>query len=57
LTTSGIGESIWQLKEKDIDAFNKRVHQYFAVAYPGFTVVATEYPVIYLRDDRTARRR
>ncbi|NOU63156.1 hypothetical protein GC096_03730 [Paenibacillus sp. LMG 31461] len=57
LTKSGISKSIWALREKDFDEFNNRVNEFFSIAYPGFSVVATEYPVIYLRDDRRARRR
>ncbi len=49
---SGVSKQIWDLLDKDPVAFKKEVIAYFAVAYPGFTVVRAKYPDIYLRDDR-----
>ncbi|MDR6880398.1 hypothetical protein J2X61_002145 [Bacillus sp. 3255] len=49
---SGVSKRIWELLDKDPDTFKKEVVAYFAVAYPGFTVVRAKFPDIYLRDDR-----
>jgi hypothetical protein len=52
LMRSGVSKRIWNLIDEDPDAFKKEVIAFFAVAYPGFTVVRAKYPDIYLRDDR-----
>lgn len=52
LMRSGVSKRIWDLLDQDPVAFKAEVVAYFAVAYPGFTVVRAKYPDIYLRDDR-----
>jgi hypothetical protein len=55
LLQSMISERIWALMKTDKQAFQQEVRRYFAVAYPGFTVVRAKYPHIFLRDDRDRR--
>lgn len=52
LVRSGVSDRIWRLKESDTKAFMSEVKRYFALIYPGYTVVRAKYPIIFLRDDR-----
>lgn len=52
LMKSGVSKRIWALLDKDPVTFKSEIIAYFAVAYPGFTVVRAKYPYIFLRDDR-----
>jgi len=52
LLRSGVSERIWKLRHTDPEAFKREVREYFARAYPGWTVVRAKYPDIFLRDDR-----
>ncbi|OXM84588.1 hypothetical protein CF651_18945 [Paenibacillus rigui] len=52
LMQSSVSKRIWALMESHPEQFRQEVKDYFARAYPGFTVVRAKYPVIYLRDDR-----
>lgn len=36
----------------DPEAFQRETRAYFARAYPGWTVVRVQYPIVFLRDDR-----
>lgn len=52
LLRSMMGERIWKLIDSDRDAFRRETINYFALTYPGWTVVRVVYPIVYLRDDR-----
>lgn len=52
LLRSGVSDRIWALMQTDKPAFQRAVKAYFALAYPGWTVVRAKYPDIFLRDDR-----
>ncbi|XEC97015.1 hypothetical protein AB6A23_11010 [Paenibacillus tarimensis] len=54
LTRSGVSERIWSLYKADQEAFKREVNKYFALGYPGWTVVKASYHnrIIWLRDDR-----
>jgi hypothetical protein len=52
LLRSGVSDRIWALLKTDRPAFRAEVKRYFALCYPGWTVVRAQYPIIYLRDDR-----
>ncbi|MNW37031.1 hypothetical protein D3C74_140620 [compost metagenome] len=52
LLKSMMGNRIWRLMQSDPDRFKQETREYFARGYPGWTVVRTKYPIVYLRDDR-----
>jgi len=52
LLRSGVSDRIWALMKTDKAAFMREVKRYFALTYPGWTVVRAKYPDIFLRDDR-----
>ncbi|AZN43379.1 hypothetical protein [Paenibacillus albus] len=56
LTQSGVSAALWELRKTDPTAFKVRVREYFAVAYPGFTVAAATLndreKIIWLKDER-----
>ncbi len=52
LLQSMMGNRIWRLMRTDREAFKRETRQYFAKAYPGWTVVRVDYPIVFLRDDR-----
>lgn len=47
-----IGRRIMALLETDPEAFEREAKAYFALGYPGFTIVRFENPLFYLQDDR-----
>lgn len=52
LLKSMMGDRIWRLMQSDPEAFKHETREYFARAYPDWTVVRVKYPIVYLRDDR-----
>ncbi|QHT60646.1 hypothetical protein GXP70_12315 [Paenibacillus lycopersici] len=56
LMQSGVSDAIWELRKTDPAAFKVRVREYFAVAYPSFTVEAATVnereKIIWLKDER-----
>lgn len=54
LTQSGIADHVWQLAGEDFDEFERRVKDYFALGYPGFSVAEYDFDrrIVWLRDDR-----
>lgn len=52
LTKSLVGPRIMLLLDTDPAAFEQEAINYFAVGYPGLTIVRFENPTFYLRDDR-----
>lgn len=54
LTQSGVSERLWAIAGDDMDEFERRVKDYFALGYPGFTVEKYDFErrIIWLRDDR-----
>ncbi|MUG45493.1 hypothetical protein [Paenibacillus woosongensis] len=53
---SMMGERIWRLMQSDPEGFKRETRNYFARAYPGWTVIRVRYPFVFLRDDRGNRR-
>ncbi|MEK3943510.1 hypothetical protein [Paenibacillus sp. FSL H3-0310] len=49
---SMMGERIWKLMNVDQEEFKRETREYFARAYPGWTVKRVKYPIVYLQDDR-----
>ncbi|OPA76984.1 hypothetical protein BVG16_16480 [Paenibacillus selenitireducens] len=56
LLKSGVSERIWNLQNTNPEAFKREVKAFFALGYPGWTVVRAKHPHIYLRDDRNKLR-
>lgn len=56
LLKSMMGDRIWRLMGTDRKAFMRETREYFAGAYPGWTVIRVKYPFVFLRDDRRNRR-
>ncbi|MCM3699229.1 hypothetical protein [Paenibacillus macerans] len=54
LLQSMMGDRIWRLMRADREAFMRETRDYFALGYPGWTVIRVKYPIVYLRDDREA---
>ncbi|WP_188536804.1 hypothetical protein [Paenibacillus segetis] len=52
LLQSMMGDRIWKLMKTDPEEFKRETRAYFALTYPGCTVVRVKYPIVYLRDDR-----
>lgn len=54
LTRSNVAERIWSLYNTDQAAFKRKVRDYFALGYPGWSVVKANYQqrIIWIRDDR-----
>ncbi|ASA26597.1 hypothetical protein B9T62_34490 [Paenibacillus donghaensis] len=52
LTQSLIGPRIMALLDSDPEAFEQEAIEYFALGYPGRTIVRFDNPTFYLRDDR-----
>lgn len=54
LMRSCVGDHIWELLDTDPERFKKEVKDYFAKAYPGWTVIKAnrKEKIIWLRDDR-----
>jgi|GEM_PF-2497755 hypothetical protein len=54
LCRSGVSERIWALYHENPKEFKREVRDYFALGYPGWTVVKAnyQYRIIWLRDDR-----
>lgn len=51
---SGVSAEIWDLFDKDLPEFKRRVESYFAKAYPGWKVVRASPATrtIWLKDER-----
>jgi hypothetical protein len=49
-----MGNQIWKLMRDDEEKFKQETRAYFALRYPGWTVVKVKYPIVFLRDDRGA---
>ena len=49
---SMMGAQIWKLMQSDPEGFKIETRAYFALTYPGWSVVRVKYPLVYLRDDR-----
>ncbi|GAA0390223.1 hypothetical protein GCM10008933_21410 [Paenibacillus motobuensis] len=54
LLRSMMGKQIWKLMRTDEEKFKRETRAYFALRYPGWTVVKVKYPIVFLRDDRGA---
>jgi hypothetical protein len=56
---SCISEQVWHLMNTNPAEFKRRVKDYFARGYPGWTVTTVNYPTrtIYLKDDRIEKGR
>lgn len=52
LLKSMMGNRIWRLMKTDRKAFIRETEAYFALGYPGWTVIRVKYPIVYLQDDR-----
>ncbi|MGP0583671.1 hypothetical protein [Paenibacillus timonensis] len=52
LLQSMMGNRIWRLLRVDREKFMWETRKYFALGYPGWTVIRVKYPIVYLRDDR-----
>jgi hypothetical protein len=52
LLRSGVSDKTWALLKTDKAAFGRELRRYFAIAYPGWTVVRAKYPIVFLQDDR-----
>lgn len=59
LLQSTISDEVWRLAGSDLDEFEQRVKGYFALGYPGWTVIDFDFATrtIYLRDDRIQKGR
>ncbi|OAB34152.1 hypothetical protein PGLA_24975 [Paenibacillus glacialis] len=52
LMKSMMGDRIWRLMQTDPEEFKRETRAYFALGYPGWSVVRVKYPIVFLRDDR-----
>ncbi|NWL89597.1 hypothetical protein DMN77_18780 [Paenibacillus sp. 79R4] len=56
LLRSMMGKQIWKQMRIDEEEFKRETRAYFALRYPGWTVVKVKYPFVLLRDDRGQRK-